>query len=148
MCVCLCGCVCGCVFVCVCVCVCVWVCLCVCVYVTAELIGNRICRASGSITRISTPGLKLNYTSAQALCSRHNGTILSEASFHALCSVGLTSIHAIAWRGLPKGNVARNSNGQESGLAQLLRVVCEIRKSVFIFFSKGCVSLCGCVCGS
>ncbi|XP_065193220.1 uncharacterized protein LOC135824414 [Sycon ciliatum] len=91
-----------------------------------ELIGNRICRASGSITRISIPGLKLNYTSAQALCSRHNGRILSEASFHALCSVGLTNIHAIAWRGLPKGNVARNSNGQESGLAQFLRVVCEI----------------------
>ena len=133
----LCACLCERVFVCVCVYGCV--CVCVWVYVTAELIGNRICRASGSITRISIPGLKLNYTSAQALCSRHNGTILSEASFHALCSVGLTNLHNVSWVGLPKGNVALNTNTQKASLAQLLRVVCEIRKSVFIFFSKGCV---------
>ena len=129
-----------CVRVCLCVCVCVCVCVCMCVYVTAELIGNRICRASGSITRISAPGLKLNYTSAQALCSRHNGTILSKASFQALCSVRLTDFNNVAWVGLPKGNVALNSNSQEASLAQLFHVVCEIRKSVFIFFSKGCVS--------
>ncbi|XP_065196226.1 sushi, von Willebrand factor type A, EGF and pentraxin domain-containing protein 1-like [Sycon ciliatum] len=91
-----------------------------------ELIGNTICRESGSITRISTPGLILNYISAQALCGRHNGTILSEASFHASCSVGLTHVHKVAWVGSPKGNVALNSNSKYVGLAQLLRVVCEI----------------------
>ena len=100
--------------------------------ITAELMGSNLCRSSAVTTIISIPGLMLNYASAKALCSRHNGTILSETSFRNSCSVGLTDVYTVSWRGLQNANnKAFDTNGRETDLAQRLGVVCEIRKSVF-----------------
>ncbi|XP_065195813.1 MAM and LDL-receptor class A domain-containing protein 1-like [Sycon ciliatum] len=91
-----------------------------------RLTGIRICRPPNIITRITER--LFNYTSAQALCSSHNGTILSDASFHDGCSIGLTNHNRKAWRGLPlKNNKAWTTNGiQIVDLSFRLRVVCEI----------------------
>ena len=111
---------------------CVCVCVPVCVRVTPELSGNTFCPASSAITSVSIPSsLYLNYTSAKALCSRNNGTILSESSFQAGCSPR----NVFAWRGLPNAeNKALTTYGNSHVLAARLRVVCEIRESMFILF--------------
>ncbi|XP_065195819.1 uncharacterized protein LOC135827218 [Sycon ciliatum] len=90
-----------------------------------RLTGIRICRPPNIITRITER--LFNYTSARALCSSHNGTILSEASFHDGCSIGLTDHNRVAWRGLPdKNNKALTTYGVPVDLSLRLRVVCEI----------------------
>ena len=104
-------------------------------FIIEGLTGERGCGTTMTITK--TTDRRLSYTSGKALCSRHNGTILSEASFQDGCANGLTDAVRVAWRGLPDKNItALTTFGIRVDLSRHFLVVCEFRKSTFSLFRR------------